>query len=234
MSNWCKTLWRDPEVALNPRHDAPWSPSSRLAQPTEPVAAAGERGLAPGCAFIGTQAPASAPAPGWTERGPAAPPQTARGRPSRSASARRSASPRSALPAPREAGLRDVEQGGGLALGPLAAPVVAGGGLEVGVPGQLLHGGQVGPGVQQVGDEGAPEVVRARRGPRGPPRPACARRAAPPAASGARGSACCPCGCGGRAGRARPRGRRTSRAGPRGPRPRRRSGGPCCPCPRAR
>src|SRR5215208_4977761 len=56
-------------------------------------------------------------------------------------------------------GIGDVQQGGSLLLGPLAPPVVAGGSLDACVPGELLGRGEVGSGVEQVPDEGAPHVV---------------------------------------------------------------------------
>ena len=77
----------------------------------------------------------------------------------------------------------DVEEFCGLALGALAAAVVSGGGLDAGVPGHLLDGGDVGAGVEQVADEGAPQVMGAerRRGP--PPAPFSLVCTAPPGRS---------------------------------------------------
>src|SRR3954467_11912123 len=46
-----------------------------------------------------------------------------------------------------------------LALGGFATPIVAGGGGDVGVAGQALDGGDVGPGVEKVAYHGAAEVV---------------------------------------------------------------------------
>ena len=47
-----------------------------------------------------------------------------------------------------------------LALGGFTAAVVAGGGDGVGVASQLLHGEDVGPGLEQGGDKGPAQVVR--------------------------------------------------------------------------
>src|SRR5215211_4833591 len=55
--------------------------------------------------------------------------------------------------------IRHVQERHGLAFGRLAAPVVARRGLDVGVAGQPLHGGQVGAGVEQQADERAPQIV---------------------------------------------------------------------------
>ena len=53
----------------------------------------------------------------------------------------------------------EVERLDRAALGRRAAPVVARGRRHAGVPGELLHGAEVDPSVQQVADEGAAEVV---------------------------------------------------------------------------
>jgi len=59
-----------------------------------------------------------------------------------------------------------VEQLGGLLLGLLAASVVARGCDDLRVPGHPLHGGDVGAGIEEVGDEAAAEIVgRARATP---------------------------------------------------------------------
>ncbi len=52
-----------------------------------------------------------------------------------------------------------VQERGCLVLGPLAPAIVAAGGGRIGVAGHLLDGDDVGPGVQQVADEGAAKVV---------------------------------------------------------------------------
>ena len=51
-----------------------------------------------------------------------------------------------------------------LALGGFTAAVVAGGGDGVGVASQLLHGEDVGPGLEQGGDKGPAQVVRGEGG----------------------------------------------------------------------
>ena len=56
--------------------------------------------------------------------------------------------------------IRDVQHFGGAPLGVLGAAVVASGGDHVGVPGELLHAGNVGAGIKQLADEAAPQVVR--------------------------------------------------------------------------
>jgi hypothetical protein len=48
---------------------------------------------------------------------------------------------------------------GSLLLGADAAPVVGGGGVDVGVAGQCLNGDQVAATVEQVGNVGAAQVV---------------------------------------------------------------------------
>lgn len=52
-----------------------------------------------------------------------------------------------------------MQDGGSTLLGDLAATVVAGGSLDLGVAGQLLDGAQVNARVQQIGDERAAQVV---------------------------------------------------------------------------
>lgn len=56
--------------------------------------------------------------------------------------------------------IRKVQFGGGLAFGVLAPAVVTGGSLDVGVPGQFLDGGNIGPGVEQIADKGPAHIVR--------------------------------------------------------------------------
>ena len=56
---------------------------------------------------------------------------------------------------------RDAEQRGGLGRGALAAPIVALGGADLGVPGETLHDRQIGPSVEQIADKRSPDIVRA-------------------------------------------------------------------------
>jgi len=58
----------------------------------------------------------------------------------------------------------NVEEFGGFFLDTLSAPIVAGGGLDVGMPGHLLHGGDVRAGIEQISDERPPQIVRGERG----------------------------------------------------------------------
>jgi hypothetical protein len=53
-----------------------------------------------------------------------------------------------------------VELADGLLFSTFAAAVIASGGVGVGVPHELLHGGNVGAGVEQIASEGTTEVVR--------------------------------------------------------------------------
>jgi len=53
----------------------------------------------------------------------------------------------------------DVEQGSGLLLGGFGSPVIARRGRDIGVAGQLRHRRNVRPGIQQVADKGAPQVM---------------------------------------------------------------------------
>src|SRR5205807_9714073 len=53
---------------------------------------------------------------------------------------------------------------GGFAFCGFAAAVVAGGGGDVGVAGETLHRGDIGPGVEQVAYHGAAEVMWRERG----------------------------------------------------------------------
>ena len=63
-----------------------------------------------------------------------------------------------------------VQLGGGGTFGALTSAVVSGGGVGVGVAGELLDGGQVHPGVEQVADGGAgPEGTPVVRGEFGEP-----------------------------------------------------------------
>lgn len=57
-------------------------------------------------------------------------------------------------------GPREVQRSGGLALRAFATAVVAGGGGHRGMPGELLHRGDVGAEVEQVADPRTPAVVR--------------------------------------------------------------------------
>ncbi len=57
-----------------------------------------------------------------------------------------------------------MQQFSGLLLAGFAAPVIGGCRRHIGVPGQLLHGGDVGAGVQQVRDEAAAQIVRRQMG----------------------------------------------------------------------
>jgi hypothetical protein len=56
-----------------------------------------------------------------------------------------------------------VEHGGGPASGGFGSAVVADGGLGSAVAGDALDGSEVGAGVEEVGDEAAPEVVGEKR-----------------------------------------------------------------------
>ena len=68
------------------------------------------------------------------------------------------ASPRASLLAPRP-DVRDVEQVHGPPAGDVAAAIVAGGGGDRGMAGELLDGADVRAGVEEIGDEAAAEVV---------------------------------------------------------------------------
>src|SRR5438105_1977178 len=59
--------------------------------------------------------------------------------------------------------VRYVEEFGGALLAGLAAAIVASGGLDLRMAGELLHGAQVGTSVQEIADEGSPKVVRRER-----------------------------------------------------------------------
>src|SRR5437763_8895604 len=69
---------------------------------------------------------------------------------------------RGSVPVSARTGARigHLEERGGLALAVLAAAVVALRRRHLGVAGQALRRRDVGAGVEQVGDEGAPQVVR--------------------------------------------------------------------------
>jgi hypothetical protein len=53
-----------------------------------------------------------------------------------------------------------VQKLGGALFGGLLAPVVAGRGVDLGTPGELLDCAEIGAGIEQVADEHAPQVVR--------------------------------------------------------------------------
>jgi len=53
-----------------------------------------------------------------------------------------------------------VQLADGLLFGTLAAAVVAGSGVGIGVTHELLHRGDVGAGIDQITGKGATEVVR--------------------------------------------------------------------------
>ncbi len=80
---------------------------------------------------------------------------------------------------PPMAHVGDVQQPRRALAGHIATAVVARGGGNVSVTRHPLHGGQVGAGVEQVADEGAPEVVGRQLRHR-PPEPGAWRARAPP------------------------------------------------------
>ena len=57
-----------------------------------------------------------------------------------------------------------MEQLGGFTLGGFAAAVVAGGSLHVGMPGEVLGGGDIGAAIEQIRNKRAPQVVRREGG----------------------------------------------------------------------